>query len=95
MWLSVVENALKDPDSWIHAMWLWANTLVFEKSDGEAHSSKLTLDRNLLNIMLVINKVKQIKCEHILYFGLIITVLMHSATQLWFHVVVLVFSLKK
>lgn len=26
LWLSLVENPLKDPDSKIPAMWLWANT---------------------------------------------------------------------
>lgn len=33
LWLSSV-NALKDLDPGIHAMWLWANALLFEKCQG-------------------------------------------------------------
>lgn len=34
LWLSSVENALKDLDPRIHAMWLWANALLFQKCQG-------------------------------------------------------------
>ena len=34
LWLSPVENALKDFDPGIHAMWLWANVLLFEICQG-------------------------------------------------------------
>lgn len=34
LWLSSVENTLKDLGPGIHAMWLWANVLLFEKCHG-------------------------------------------------------------
>lgn len=34
LWFSSVENALKDLDPGIHAMWLWANVLLFGKCQG-------------------------------------------------------------
>lgn len=34
LWLSLAKNALKDLDPRIHAVWLWANALLFEKCQG-------------------------------------------------------------
>lgn len=34
LWWSSIENALKDLNPRIHALWFWANALLFEKCEG-------------------------------------------------------------
>lgn len=47
LWLSSVENALKDLDPGIHAMWLWANVSLFQKCQRKCSSKNLlTLEEN-------------------------------------------------